>query len=69
MEMKSEGKTIIMVSHDIMAAVPYASHVLHLSNKPLFFGTKDDYIKSPVGQIYAASAILHTPKKEAEEHE
>ena len=66
---QKHGTTIIMVSHDIMAAVPYASHVLHLSNKPLFFGTKDDYIKSPVGQIYAASAILHTPKKEAEEHE
>ena len=66
---QKHGITIVMVSHDIMAAVPYASHVLHLSNKPLFFGTKEDYVKSPVGQIYAASAALHTPKKEVANHE
>ena len=66
---REHGITIIMVSHDIMAAVPYASHVLHLSNKPLFFGTKEDYIKSPVGQIYAASAALHAPKLEVADHE
>lgn len=63
------GITIIMVSHDIMAAVPYASHVLHLSNKPLFFGTKEDYVKSPIGRIYAASAALHAPEKGVSEHE
>lgn len=61
---QKHGITIIMVSHDIMTAVPYASHVLHLSHKPLFFGTKQDYIQSPVGQIYAASAVLNAPKKE-----
>lgn len=66
---QKHGITIIMVSHDIMAAVPYASHVLHLSNKPLFFGTKEDYVKSPVGQVYAASAALHAPKQEVADHE
>ena len=66
---QKHGITIIMVSHDIMAAVPYASHVLHLSNKPLFFGTKEDYVKSPVGQVYAASATLHAPKQEVADHE
>ena len=65
---QKHGITIVMVSHDIMAAVPYASHVLHLSHKPLFFGTKADYVKSPVGRVYAASAELHAPKKE-EDHE
>lgn len=60
---KKHGITIIMVSHDIMAAIPYASHVLHLSNKPLFFGKKEDYIQSPAGQIYAASAAMHMDKK------
>ena len=66
---QKHGITIIMVSHDIMAAVPYASHVLHLSNKPLFFGAKDDYVKSPVGQVYVASAALYTPPKEVAEYE
>ena len=61
---QKHGTTIVMVSHDIMAAVPYASHVLHLSNKPLFFGRKEDYIKSPVGQIYASSVALHSVRQE-----
>lgn len=65
---KKHGITIIMVSHDILAAVPYASHILHLSNQPLFFGTKEDYVKSPVGQIYAASAALNTSEKEEPDH-
>ena len=40
---QKHGITIIMVSHDIMAAVPYASHVLQLSNNSMFFGTKEEY--------------------------
>lgn len=66
---KKHGITIIMVSHDITAALPYASHVLHLSNKPLFFGTKEAYLESPVGQFYVAGAAVQAFKKEAEEHE
>lgn len=44
--------TIIMVSHDIHAAVTYADHILHISEEPLFFGTKEDYIKSGIGRAY-----------------
>ncbi|GHV48963.1 ABC transporter ATP-binding protein [Clostridia bacterium] len=46
---KSEGLTVIMVSHDIQSAVRYASHILHLRNKQVFFGTAGDYATSPVG--------------------
>lgn len=49
---KEDGITIIMVSHDINAAVKYASHILHLSNQPLFFGTKEDYLKSNIGRNF-----------------
>lgn len=49
---KHDGITIIMVSHDITAAVKYASHILHLSNQPLFFGTKEDYLNSSVGKAF-----------------
>lgn len=49
---KEEGLTVIMVSHDISSAVKYASHILHLGNKPLFFGTTSDYLKSNVGQAF-----------------
>ena len=40
-----EGVTIIMISHDIAAAVKYASHILHIGSH-VFFGTRDQYLKS-----------------------
>jgi len=47
-----EKITIIMVSHDIRAAVSYADHILHISEEPLFFGTKEAYIQSETGKAY-----------------
>lgn len=47
-----EGITIIMVSHDINSAVKYASHILHLQNKPIFVGTTSDYLKSDAGKRF-----------------
>ena len=47
-----DGITVIMISHDIAAAVKYASHILHLSFKPLFFGRKSDYIHSETGKLF-----------------
>jgi zinc transport system ATP-binding protein len=37
-----DGITIIMISHDIAAAVKYASHILHVGAES-FFGTKTEY--------------------------
>ncbi len=45
-DINTEGTTVIMVSHDIHAAIEFASHILHIGNKPLFFGTKEDYKNS-----------------------
>ncbi|MBQ8409508.1 MAG: metal ABC transporter ATP-binding protein [Clostridia bacterium] len=45
-ELNKSGVTIIMVSHDVDAAVKYASHVLHISRKPKFFGKTKDYLQS-----------------------
>ncbi len=53
-EINKEGITVIMVSHDMNAAVEYASHILHISHKPLFFGTKEDYIKSDICKFFTA---------------
>ncbi|MBR2990659.1 MAG: metal ABC transporter ATP-binding protein [Solobacterium sp.] len=47
------GITVIMISHDIDAALKYASHILHIG-KTVFFGTKEDYLKSETGRQYAA---------------
>ena len=49
---REKGITIIMVSHDIGAAVDSATHILHLRNRVLFSGTKADYVRSTVGQSY-----------------
>ena len=49
---REDGITVIMVSHDINAAVNYASHILHISHTPLFFGTKEDYIKTDIGKTF-----------------
>ena len=37
---------VIMVSHDITAAFKYATHILHLSNDGVFFGTTEEYRNS-----------------------
>ncbi|MBE5890615.1 MAG: metal ABC transporter ATP-binding protein [Lachnospiraceae bacterium] len=47
-QLNHDGVTIIMISHDIEAAVKYASHILHV-NKHIFFGTKEEYMKSDIG--------------------
>lgn len=47
MQLNNEDKTtIIMVSHDISAAIKYASHILHIAGTQLFFGRTCDYLKS-----------------------
>jgi len=52
--LNAEGITVIMISHDIAAAVEYASHILHIGNgSALFFGAKADYLESEAGRVYA----------------
>ena len=40
---------VIMVSHDISSAVKYASKILHLEHKQVFFGDTEDYLKNTSG--------------------
>ncbi|GHU83455.1 hypothetical protein AGMMS50284_7030 [Clostridia bacterium] len=54
---KKTGITIIMVSHDITCAVKYASHILHLKNKQLFFGKTVDYLASDVGSEFVGGDL------------
>ena len=49
---KKDNITIVMVSHDIVSAVRYATHVLHLNFEKSFFGTTEEYMKSPLGQYF-----------------
>lgn len=51
-KLNEEGITIIMVSHDMAAACTYADHILHIGHKPLFFGKKEDYLKTETGKAF-----------------
>lgn len=52
-KLNNEGVTIIMISHDINAAVRYASHILHIGAS-VFYGTKEDYVESDTGKFFLA---------------
>lgn len=47
-----DGITVIMVSHDIHEAVRYASHILHLGHRQLYFGTAADYRESALARRF-----------------
>lgn len=49
---RDDGITIIMVSHDTGAPLRDATHVLHLKHSPLFFGTREDYLRSETGKLF-----------------
>ena len=51
--LNKEGITILMISHDIDAAVQYATHVLHVG-KHIFFGTKEEYLNSDAGRYFVS---------------
>ncbi len=51
--LNKEGITIVMISHDVEAAMTYASHILYIG-KHLFFGTKDEFRNSKSGKKYLA---------------
>ena len=38
-----DGITVVMISHDLNAALQYASHILHIGDR-VFFGTKAAYL-------------------------
>lgn len=48
---KNDGITVIMISHDIAAALKYASHILYVG-KGVFFGTKADYLQSDAAKRF-----------------
>ena len=49
-----DGITIIMISHDLTAAVRFASHILHIGQS-IFFGTRDEYFYSDMGNKWMTS--------------
>jgi ABC-type multidrug transport system ATPase subunit len=52
-DLNRDGVAVVMVSHDVAAAVNYATHILHMSKTTTFFGTTEEYLATPVGQQFA----------------
>ena len=50
-DLHKQGLTVIMVSHDMQAAIRYATHILHIGETVLF-ATKDEYEKSETGRAF-----------------
>ena len=51
-QLNREGTTVIMISHDIAAAVRYANKILHIGSK-VFFGDTEAYLQTPLGRGFA----------------
>ena len=47
-----DGKTILMVSHDIENALVYADKIIHMNKECVFFGTPKEYVSSDVGKAF-----------------
>lgn len=50
------GLTILMISHDIDAALKNATRILHLSHETMFLGTPAEYRSSDLGRAFAGGA-------------
>lgn len=48
---REDGITILMISHDIAAAVQYANRILHLGQQ-VFCGTTAEYLDSDAGRLF-----------------
>lgn len=51
-----DNTSVIMISHDIHAAVRYATHILHLGHSQLFFGTTAQYRESDLARRFVGGA-------------
>ena len=50
-KLNEDGITVIMISHDLKAALNYASHILYIG-EPFFYGTKAEYLASDVKKVF-----------------
>lgn len=50
--------TVIMVSHDVKGTIDFATHVLHLGKKQLYFGTAEKYKTSEFGRHFLEGGEL-----------
>jgi len=71
-DLNKKGVTIIMISHDVKAAVENANKILHIGGTAEFFGSTEEYLKSEAGKKFFRKSEgvgkLPDPWKEAPDH-
>ena len=55
-KLNRDGLTIIMVSHDIEAALRYSDHILHIGETS-FYGTLEQYRRSEAGKSFILTEV------------
>ena len=61
--LNKQGMTIVMVTHDIAGALPYADKVLHIGPQGYFFGTRREYCASEEGKRMLGTAFREEEEK------
>lgn len=54
-DLNQGGMTVVSVTHDVHAALRYASHILRVNKDSVFFGTVDEYAALPEAARYLVS--------------
>ena len=50
---RKDGITVVMISHDLEAALRYADHILHIGAR-VYYGTVEDYLSTEAGANWTA---------------
>ena len=58
-ELRRDGITVIIISHDVSCATHYGNKILHLCNDGYFFGTSEEYVHSDIGQRMLKGGHCH----------
>ncbi len=48
---RTDGITVLMISHDLSAALTYATQILHIGHT-VFYGDTASYLQSTAGQAF-----------------
>ena len=60
-ELNKDGATVVMVTHDVSAALKYAGHILcmrqGLTRESWFFGTPEEFLTSSASDFLKGGAV------------
>ena len=64
-ELNKSGVSIVMVSHDLEEAIGHANKILQIGREQVFFGDKEDYLRSESWKSFHNHHVSHVHAGEA----